>query len=532
MSKTANAAPPVGVGALLLTALAAALCPLACDGEAPSASECVDADGDGFGPLCQRGPDCDDTDPTLHLWLRGYVDEDGDGYGAGAPMLICVAAELGPGFARRGGDCDDGDPAALAGCPECRDEDGDGWAVGCPEADQADGPDCDDRDRHNWRSCLDCQDRDRDGCWTGCDSYGPDRPGPDPDDTTPGACDGGGHGPPDGGADGGVSPDGGVVADGGPGLDAGPPADAEVHPGDGGEPDGAAGGPCPDPGLEGFGPHFQAFLDARGDSDLTGFGGSERIDGPCAPQHDAVIFVHGNADDAAGRSLPLGGWATSRARFMALGHRPTELYALDWGLPGVQNAWFNTHTGADVGRVYRFVAAVADYTGGPVDLIAHSMGVTLARRALEGGRYAPSGSDAVQLGDPLTERVDTFVGIAGGNRGLNSCGVWPLASWLPGCGPDGSSVDSPFLLELNGGSALGERDMRAGQYTFSLRSYVDEFVCAPTLPLTCLVYGRHTSALDGEDGSRVYTTLPFEHMGLKELTADVQHRMVVEHRTD
>ena len=496
----------------------------ACADPAASADGCQDGDGDGFGELCARGPDCDDDDPSRHAGMQAYVDEDGDGVGGGAPLPICVGDELPERFSADGGDCDDGDPAVRAGCPVCRDEDGDGHAVGCPEAEQGGGPDCDDRDPYSWTSCLLCRDRDGDECWVDCDRYGAGRPGPDPDDTVAGPCEAGGSGGPDGGADARPTTDAG-------GPDAGPPADGGGPEADTALPD-AGPAECPDPGVRAFGAHFAAFLEARGDGDLTGFGGSTRLDGPCAPTHDAVVFVHGNADDAAGAALPLGGWGPSREHFMEQGHRPSELYALDWGLPGLQNAWFNYHSAVDVARVYRFVAAVADYTGGRVDIVGHSMGVTLARRALQGGRYAPAAGDPVELGPPLGDRVDTFLGIAGGNRGLNSCGVWPLASWLPGCGPDGSSVDSPFLVELNGGGALQDRDMRVGAFTFSLRSYVDEFACAPTPPLTCLVYGRHTSALDGEDGSRAYTMLPFEHMGLKMLTADVQYRMVVEHRDD
>ncbi len=30
-----------------------------------SAEACVDADGDGFGPHCEDGPDCDDADDTI-----------------------------------------------------------------------------------------------------------------------------------------------------------------------------------------------------------------------------------------------------------------------------------------------------------------------------------------------------------------------------------------------------------------------------------------------------------------------------------
>ncbi|OJH39211.1 hypothetical protein [Cystobacter ferrugineus] len=62
-----------------------------------------------------------------------------------------------------------------------------------------------------------------------------------------------------------------------------------------------------------------------------------------------------------------------------------------------------------------FIQAVQEYTGArKVDVIGHSMGVTLARKAIQGGPgYDPYGGDHFDLGAPLTGRVDTFVGIAG-----------------------------------------------------------------------------------------------------------------------
>lgn len=34
------------------------------DDDGGTAPACIDADGDGFGSYCDRGPDCDDADPT------------------------------------------------------------------------------------------------------------------------------------------------------------------------------------------------------------------------------------------------------------------------------------------------------------------------------------------------------------------------------------------------------------------------------------------------------------------------------------
>ena len=71
-------------------------------------------------------------------------------------------------------------------------------------------------------------------------------------------------------------------------------------------------------------------------------------------------------------------------------------------------------------KIRAFIQAVKAYTGATkVDIVTHSMGVTLTRKAILGG----SGNDAANggsynLGSSLTSSVDTFVGIAGANWGL------------------------------------------------------------------------------------------------------------------
>lgn len=104
---------------------------------------CVDVDGDGFGPNCDAGPDCDDD--NAGAWTE-------------------------------------------AACESCVDADGDGWFGDCdiyPEGAQ--GPDCDDSNGCVWTEagCANCVDLDDDDVWVGCDVYGDCAPGPDCHDGNP-----------------------------------------------------------------------------------------------------------------------------------------------------------------------------------------------------------------------------------------------------------------------------------------------------------------------------------------------------------
>lgn len=303
-------------------------------------------------------------------------------------------------------------------------------------------------------------------------------------------------------------------------------------------------GTCYNPGISSFGSDFQAYLNQTSNSDLTGFGGSISKTGDCLVTKQPVIFLHGNGDDANGSALGslIGGWKASRDYFISKGYKPTELYAVNFGLAGVVASGSgsnNYHSPSNISKIYRFILAVKNYTGASkVDIISHSLGVTSARRAIKGGSYCDSLS-CVNLGSSLNSYVDAFVGIAGGNRGLNSCGSWPLNVWTPTCGPHGFSINNPFLKELNGGSAYAylywgiwkpnKLSMKTGSYTYSIKSFVDELTCAPSMPVYCYVYSAHTSQLDGENGSKTYYSFPYGHFGLKNNTASVQYNMVANH---
>ena len=289
-----------------------------------------------------------------------------------------------------------------------------------------------------------------------------------------------------------------------------------------------------DPAL-GFTSDFRAFLKSAGygefdfaRSDLPGasaYGGREGRGDPIT--HDPVVFVHGNSDRGVGGSL--GGWDASIAFFSAHGYGPQELYSFTWGPASAPFAALQYHSKAHLTRVRAFLEAVLAYTGADrIDVVSHSMGVTLARKAIAGGRASDlADGGEYTLGDPLTRRVDAFVGIAGGNLGLSSCFL--SGPDTPTCGATngfypGALVGVSVLGRSAFLDALLESPHAEGGHVFSMWSPGDEL-----LGPGALVWGASTAELPQQDGEVVLDS-SCGHVASKERTAGAQLALVVEHR--
>ncbi|RDD45022.1 hypothetical protein TrispH2_003162 [Trichoplax sp. H2] len=280
---------------------------------------------------------------------------------------------------------------------------------------------------------------------------------------------------------------------------------------------------------------FQNWLDSNGyKSDDFDRGGGYSYGGRSYSSESVsktpVIFIHGNSDKAVGSTVGQTGWTDSIEYFLSRGYRQCELYAITWGPASALQSPQQYHSKPYLTRVRRFIEAVKSYTGkSKVNVIGHSMGVTLARKAIKGG----SGHDSLNggyynLGSRLNF-VDTFIGIAGANLGLSSCyfsgpttptcgntnGFYPGYLYL-GTGPYGVS---DFLEELNADSS------REASYIFSIWSSVDEVIGGGSL-----VYGKVTCRINGQSNEKVYSTVPYGHFGVKDKTASVQYNMVTYHR--
>lgn len=281
---------------------------------------------------------------------------------------------------------------------------------------------------------------------------------------------------------------------------------------------------------------FQNWLNTNGygsyefvRTDITDDSYGGRTTAQQAVTRQPVIFIHGNSDKALGDSFGQSGWTNSILYFLDQGYTSAELYAITWGPADALQAADQTHSKAYVLRIRKFIEAVLAYTGADqVDLISHSMGVTLTRQAVLGGTAYDQDEGYYTVGHSLTDSVDAFVGIAGGNQGLTNCyfnnGSTPTCDDVAGFYPGylwwgyGPYNVSDYLDNLNETSAY------EGSYRYSIWSSADQVI-----GYGCLVYGTNTCRLPDQTGEKAYYSAPYGHFNLKDLTGSVQYQMVTAH---
>jgi triacylglycerol lipase len=186
---------------------------------------------------------------------------------------------------------------------------------------------------------------------------------------------------------------------------------------------------------------------------------------------DNVVMVHGNT------AYP-SSWNNTVSALKSRGYYDSQIFRPSWGSKTC--AACNDHTSTELGPVKTALqSAVSKSCTGKIDVIGHSMGVTLAMKAINDLGYAG--------------RVNSFIGIAGAQHGLNSCGTYPYNVASTTCGANGLSKNSPLINSVKG--------KRYGAKMYSIKSYIDQIVCYGG----CYVNGSHTSNIDYQNATYDYS---------------------------
>jgi len=284
------------------------------------------------------------------------------------------------------------------------------------------------------------------------------------------------------------------------------------------------------PGLT---PNFQAWLTQndygsynfmRTDISPLGasFGGKQSDSDPIA--NIPIVFIHGNSDKAIGFSGWQTGFTISIEYFLSQGYTEAELYATTWGPADPFQMANQYHSKAYLTYLRAFVEAVLNYTGAPqINIICHSMGVTLARKVVQGGTGNDNGP--YNLGPSLASQINTFIGIAGANLGLVACVSqmqYPTCGTTNGLYPGwaiGPLGLSQYLQNLNNGP-------KEAEYLFSLWSAFDDLIGYGDV-----VYLQYTSNLQDQDGHVEYDNPSYTHLGLRDNTTAEQYQIITQHVT-
>uniref|UniRef100_A0A8R1XN71 Lipase domain-containing protein n=1 Tax=Onchocerca volvulus TaxID=6282 RepID=A0A8R1XN71_ONCVO len=159
-----------------------------------------------------------------------------------------------------------------------------------------------------------------------------------------------------------------------------------------------------------YGSDVQATLD-RSDLGPSGSFGGKRYRNQKLTKNP-IIFVHGVSNTAGEQPL------VGASYFLSSGYDWSELYGTTYasGSEGNPMQWVKYSMDCKyVKQVRALIVAVRLYTGRSVNIIAYSLGVPISRKAILGGLCVDTEEN---LGNSLTNSIDTFIGIAGPNHGV------------------------------------------------------------------------------------------------------------------
>ncbi|EYC11783.1 hypothetical protein Y032_0049g1767 [Ancylostoma ceylanicum] len=173
-------------------------------------------------------------------------------------------------------------------------------------------------------------------------------------------------------------------------------------------------------------------------------------------------------------------------------------------------------------KIRALILAVRYYARKNVDIVAFSLGVPIARKAILGGRCVDTNED---LGGPLTRYVDTFLGIAGPNHGITlkvaglslptcALGTLPICDRVVGLYSGFCPMESEFLNDIN------RNHHYEGKAVFSIYSHIDDRIGYK-------VCDKVTASITGEDGHKSFRNL--NHDDTLDTTHQLQISMIQGH---
>jgi pimeloyl-ACP methyl ester carboxylesterase len=168
-----------------------------------------------------------------------------------------------------------------------------------------------------------------------------------------------------------------------------------------------------------------------------------------------VVFVHGNGGHAGHWTLEGSepAWINVRQAFLDAGYCPRELWAISYDGAGS----YSTYDDINAPEVYKFIEAVRGYLGvGKVDVVTHSLGVTVLRKAAFDHRE-------------MYDYIRRFVAIAGATQGTTTCRgtvgtgllhvcdeVGPGSVWLKKLNSIGQTPAGPQYLTIYDGTGVAD----------------------------------------------------------------------------
>ncbi|VDK72096.1 unnamed protein product [Litomosoides sigmodontis] len=184
-----------------------------------------------------------------------------------------------------------------------------------------------------------------------------------------------------------------------------------------------------------------------------------------------ALFVHGALARAAV-------FLAHREYFIYRGYSWSELYATSYG-NGINSAIFDGVHCKYIKQIRQMLVAVNNYTGKTVDIIAHSMGSAVTRKAILGS-YCFDTDEL--LGAPLTQMVNTFISVGGTNHGLQTC-----PSIIPLCSSASSlSCNSKLMKELN-----SQPNRFEGRNSYDVYSLSDSIIGLNCCNKSCAALRNH-----------------------------------------